>query len=148
MRWVQRWGRGLGLLCLLLGLWSCGVSEEQPPQTVVERAIALRMAHVQQQLITHLAPSTPQTPNFKLRQVIVTHRHLLETLGDTYQVNGTYEAIIQLPSRQATEAGPFEVYIQTEIDRETDPVTTRWYLAEPGTESSDEPSWQRTALKP
>ncbi|MEO1590956.1 MAG: hypothetical protein AAFU71_06660, partial [Cyanobacteria bacterium J06632_22] len=48
-----RWGRWLGLLCLCVGVWSCHATADLPPQAVVEHAIALRMAHVQQQLIAH-----------------------------------------------------------------------------------------------
>ncbi|MEL6327663.1 MAG: hypothetical protein AAFQ61_12270 [Cyanobacteria bacterium J06626_23] len=138
---IGRWVRWLVLGWVLLGLWSCGGPTEVPPQAVVERAIALRMAHVQQQLITHLAPTTPQTPNFRLKQVTVTRRQPLQTPENTYQVNGTYEAIIQLPSRQSLNSGDFELYIRAESDSSTEPAATRWYLAEPS-----DTGWQTTAL--
>ena len=155
--WTRRLLLGGVLLCLLVGLWGCGGRAEVPPQAVVERAIALRLAHVQQRLIAHLSPAIPQTPNFKLRQVIVTDRQPIQsadpTLQNIYQVNGTYEALIQLPSRQTTESGQFEVYVQTDIDDTTDPATTRWYLAEPN-DTGLQPyrfeagAWERTALAP
>ena len=80
------------------------------------------MAEAQQALITHLAPKVPQLPNFKLRQVNVTLREAQD--NDAFHVQGTYEAIIQLTSREKKESGPFDLY----ITREQTEDTVSWFL--------------------
>ena len=152
---MRVWLHWLVLGCLLLALWGCSGIAETPPQTVVERALAVRIAHIQQQLISHLRFNVPQTPNAKLRQVTITERRPVTLPVQTpaadsdsiygsdsiYQVTGTYDALIQLPSRQAEESGDFEVYVRAEIDDTVEPVITHWYLLEP-----DDTGWQQTAL--
>ena len=114
--------RWLCLLSLVLLLQACSSFGTVPPQSVVERGLAMKMAHTQQTLIAHLAPKVPQLPNFKLRNVDVTLREAQD--DDTFHVQGTYEAIIQLTSREKKEAGPFDLYIA----REKTADTVSWFL--------------------
>lgn len=114
--------RWLCLLALVLLLQACSSFGAVPPQSVVERALAVKMAETQQALITHLAPKVPQLPNFKLRQVDVTLREAQDE--DVFHVQGTYQAIIQLTSREKKEAGPFDLYIA----REQTEDTVSWFL--------------------
>jgi predicted small lipoprotein YifL len=131
------------LTVLLFGLSACGSLGPVPPQAVVERAIATQLAQTQQALIEQLAPSTPQTPNFKLSQVKVAERDTVEP-GDSpvYRVRGTYRAVIQLPSRQVTEDSVFEIYVQAEMppasSQSNAPI---WYLRRPSVDG-----WSRMAL--
>lgn len=114
--------RWLCLLSLVLLLQACSSFGTVPPQSVVERGLAMKMAQTQQTLIAHLAPKVPQLPNFKLRHVDVTLREAQD--DDTFHVQGTYEAIIQLTSREKKEAGPFDLYIA----RERTEDTVSWFL--------------------
>ena len=114
--------RWLCLLSLVLLLQACSSFGTVPPQSVVERGLAMKMAQTQQTLIAHLAPKVPQLPNFKLRNVDVTLREAQD--DDTFHVQGTYEAIIQLTSREKKEAGPFDLYIA----REKTADTVSWFL--------------------
>ncbi|MBT9315839.1 hypothetical protein [Leptothoe spongobia] len=114
--------RWLWLLSLVLLLQACSTFSVLPPQAVVERGLAVKMAQTQQALITHLAPKVPQLPNLKLRQVEVTLREDQE--DDLFHVQGTYQAIIQLTSREKKESGPFDLYIA----REKTEDTVSWFL--------------------
>ena len=114
--------RWLCLLSLVLLLQACSSFGTVPPQSVVERALAMKMAETQQALITHLAPKVPQLPNFKLRQVEVTLREVQD--DDVFHVQGTYQAIIQFTSREKKESGPFDIYIA----REQNEDTVSWFL--------------------
>ncbi|MEM7062145.1 MAG: hypothetical protein AAF572_03155 [Cyanobacteria bacterium P01_B01_bin.77] len=80
------------------------------------------MAQTQQALIASLAPKELQLPNFKLRQVDVTLRENQD--NDIFHVQGTYQAIIQLTSREKKESGPFDLYIA----REKNEDTVSWFL--------------------
>lgn len=115
LRWVC-------LLSLVLLLQACGSFANVPPQSVVERGLAIKMAQTQQALIAHLAPKVPQLPNFKLRQVEVTLRESQD--DDTFHVQGTYQAIIQLASQEKKESGPFDLYLA----REKTEDTVSWFL--------------------
>ncbi|MEM6255487.1 MAG: hypothetical protein AAF821_21440 [Cyanobacteria bacterium P01_D01_bin.156] len=115
--------RWLFLLSLVFLLQACSQFGPVPPQAIVERGLALKIAQTQQELMTHLAPKVPQLPNFKLRQVEVTLREAEE--NDVYHVQGTYQAIIQLTSREKKQSGPFDLYIA----RETTEDTVSWFLA-------------------
>ncbi|MEL7507582.1 MAG: hypothetical protein AAFN42_09660 [Cyanobacteria bacterium J06554_1] len=114
--------RWLCLLSLVLLLQACSSFDTIPPQSVVERGLAMKMAQTQQTLIAHLAPKVPQLPNFKLRHVDVTLREAQDK--DTFHIQGTYEAIIQLTSREKKESGPFDLYIA----RERTDDTVSWFL--------------------
>lgn len=114
--------RWLCLLSLFLLLQACSGLGAVPPQSVVERGLALKMAQTQQALIASLAPKELQLPNFKLRQVDVTLRENQD--NDIFHVQGTYQAIIQLTSREKKESGPFDLYIA----REKNEDTVSWFL--------------------
>ncbi len=114
--------RWLCLLSLVLLLQACSSFGAIPPQSVVERGLAIKMAQTQQILITHLAPKVPQLPNVKLRQVEVTLREAED--DDVFHVQGTYEAVIQLTSREKKESGPFDLYLA----REETEDTVSWFL--------------------
>ena len=114
--------RWLCLLSLVLLLQACSSLSAVPPQAVIERGLAIKMAQTQQSLIKHLAPKVPQLPNFRLRQVEVTLREVED--NDVFHVQGTYQAIIQLTNREEKEAGPFDIYIA----RETAEDTVSWFL--------------------
>ncbi|MEM9809414.1 MAG: hypothetical protein AAF959_29545 [Cyanobacteria bacterium P01_D01_bin.56] len=114
--------RWLCLLSLVLLLQACSQFSVVPPQSIVERGLALKMAQTQQTLMTQLAPKVPQLPNFKLRQVEVTLREPQE--NEVFHVQGTYQAIIQLTSREKKESGPFDLYIA----REKTEDTVSWFL--------------------
>ena len=114
--------RWLCLLSLVLLLQACSSLGTIPPQSVVERGLAMKMAQTQQTLIAHLAPKVPQLSNFKLRHVDVTLREAQD--DDTFHVQGTYEAIIQLTNREKKDAGPFDLYIA----RERTDDTVSWFL--------------------
>lgn len=118
--------RWLCLLSLVLLLQACSTFNAVPPQSVVERALAMKIAHTQQTLIAHLAPKVPQLPNFKLRQVEVSLR---EAQGDdTFHVKGTYQVIIQLTNREKKESGSFDLYIAQE---KTEDIVS-WFLVSEG----------------
>lgn len=114
--------RWLCLLSLVLLLQACSSFGDIPPQSVVERGLALKMAQTQQALIASLAPKELQLPNFKLRQVEVSLREPQD--DNTFHVQGTYQAIIQLTSREKKESGPFDLYIA----REKSEDTVSWFL--------------------
>ena len=114
--------RWLCLFSLILLLQACSTLSTAPPQSVVERALAIKIAHTQQTLITHLAPKVPQLPNVKLRQVQTTLKEALD--DDTFQVQGTYQATIQLTSQAKKDSGRFTLYIA----RETMEDTVSWFL--------------------
>jgi CDP-diacylglycerol pyrophosphatase len=128
---------------LLLMVSACQGFGQMPPQTVVELAIATQLAQTQQSLIIHLAPQTPQTPNFKLRHVKVTDRETLKPKDQPspiYHVQGSYQALIQLPSRQVKEDSIFNLYLQPEKDQETQ--ATQWSLVKPSATG-----WERVLLE-
>ncbi|MEM8611885.1 MAG: hypothetical protein AAGF93_07690 [Cyanobacteria bacterium P01_H01_bin.105] len=114
------------MFSLVLLLQACSSFDTVPPQSIIERGLAIEMAQTQQALITHLAPKVPQLPNVKLRQVEVTLREPQE--NDIFHIQGTYEAIIQLTSREKKEAGPFDIYIAREKSEET----VSWFLVSDG----------------
>ena len=114
--------RWLCLLSLVLLLQACSSLSSVPPQSVIERGLAIKIAQTQQALINHLAPKVPQLPNFKLRQVEVTLREAQD--NDIFHVQGTYQAIIQLANREEKEAGPFDLHIA----REKADDTVSWFL--------------------
>ncbi|MEM1251040.1 MAG: hypothetical protein AAGI69_01310 [Cyanobacteria bacterium P01_H01_bin.21] len=114
--------RWICLFSLVLLLQACSSFGAVPPQSVIERGLALKMAQTQQVLITHLAPKVPQLPNVKLRQVEVTLREAQD--DDVFHVQGTYQAIMQLTSREHTESGPFDLYLA----REQTEDTVSWFL--------------------
>ena len=114
--------RWLCLLCLVLLLQACNSLSAVPPQSVIERGLALKMAQTQQILINHLVPKVPQLTNFKLRQVEVTLREAQD--NDVFHVQGTYQAIIQLTSHEEKESGPFDLYIARE---KTNDIVS-WFL--------------------
>ncbi|MDV3352985.1 hypothetical protein SPB21_14640 [Leptothoe sp. ISB3NOV94-8A] len=93
-----------------------------PPQSVIEQGLAIKMAQTQQALIIHLAPKVPQLPNVKLRQVEVTLREPQD--DDIFHIQGTYQATIQLTSREKKESGPFDLYLA----REKTEDTVSWFL--------------------
>ena len=113
--------RWICLLGLALLLQACSSFGSVPPQSVIERGLALEMAQTQQTLIAHLAPKIPQLPNVKLRQVDVSLR---EAQGDVFHVQGTYQAIIQLTSQEKKQSGPFDLYLA----REKTEDTVSWFL--------------------
>lgn len=114
--------RWLCLLSLVLLLQACSQFGTVPPQSIVERGLALKMAQTQQALMAQLAPKVPQLPNFNLSQVEVTLRETQE--NDVFHVQGTYQVTIQLTSRETKEAGPFDLYIA----RKTTEDTVSWFL--------------------
>ncbi|MBT9311939.1 hypothetical protein [Leptothoe kymatousa] len=114
--------RWLFLLGLVLLMQACSQFGTVPPQAIVERGLALKIAQTQQALIAQLSPQVLQLPNFKLRQVDVTQREAQD--NDVFHVQGTYQAIIQLTSRETKEAGPFDIYIA----RENAEDTVSWFL--------------------
>jgi hypothetical protein len=139
----MKWLNAIVLAVLLLGLSACGSFSKQPPQAMVERAIATQLAQTQQALIEQLAPSVPQTPNFKLSQVNIADRQSIQT-GPTpiYRVRGAYSAVLQLPSRQVKEDSVFDIYLQSEVQPATDNgKPLNWYLVKP-----TDAGWQRTPL--
>ena len=87
-----------------------------------QRPTPLRSGREERTLIAHLAPKVPQLSNFKLRHVDVTLREAQD--DDTFHVQGTYEAIIQLTNREKKDAGPFDLYIA----RERTDDTVSWFL--------------------
>ncbi|ESA32366.1 hypothetical protein N836_27635 [Leptolyngbya sp. Heron Island J] len=115
LRWVC-------LLGLVLLLQACSSFGTVPPQSVIERGLAIKIAQTQQALTAHLAPKVPQLPNFKLRQVEVTLREAQD--DDTFHVQGTYQAIMQLASQEKKESGPFDIYLA----REKTEDTVSWFL--------------------
>ena len=114
--------RWLCFIGLVLLLQACSQLGTVPPQAIVERGLALKMAQTQQALMTQLAPKVPQLPNFKLRQVDVSLRE--SQANDIFHIQGTYQAIIQLSSREAQQSGPFDLYIA----KETTEDTVSWFL--------------------
>ena len=114
--------RWLCLLGLVLLLQACNSLGAVPPQTIVERGLALKMAQTQQMLITHLAPKVPQLPNVKLRQVEITLREAQD--DDVFHVQGTYQAVIQLTSQEKKQSGPFDLYLA----RQKSEDTVSWFL--------------------
>ena len=112
----------LCLLSLVLLLQACSSFGTAPPQSIIEQGLAIKMAQTQQALIIHLAPKVPQLPNVKLRQVEVTLREPQE--DDIFHVQGTYQATIQLTSREKKESGPFDLYLA----REKTEDTVSWFL--------------------
>ncbi|EKV00699.1 hypothetical protein Lepto7375DRAFT_2831 [Leptolyngbya sp. PCC 7375] len=112
----------LCLLSLVLLLQACSSFGTVPPQSVIEQGLAIKMAQTQQALIIHLAPKVPQLANVKLRQVEVTLREPQD--DDIFHVQGTYQATIQLTSREKKESGPFDLYLA----REKTEDTVSWFL--------------------
>lgn len=114
--------RWLCLLSLVLLLQACSSFGAVPPQSVIERGLATKMAETRQMLIAHLAPNVPQLSNVKLRQVEVTLREAQD--NDVFHIQGTYQATIQLTNREAKEAGPFDLYLA----REKTEDIVNWFL--------------------
>mgnify|MGYP001795163189 CR=1 FL=1 len=117
--WRIRW---IWWVRLVLLLQACSRLSTIPPQSVVERGLALNIAQTQQTLIAHLAPKVPQLPNFTLRQVDVTRRE--EQTAGIFHVQGTYQAVMQLIGRKETESGSFDLYLAKEQTEDT----VSWYL--------------------
>lgn len=115
-------GRWLWVLGLVLLLQACNTLGATPPQSVIERGLAVKMAQTQQALIIHLAPKVPHLPNLTLRQVEVTLRESQD--NDIFHIQGTYQAVIQLTNREDNEAGPFDLYLA----REKMEDTVSWFL--------------------
>lgn len=114
--------RWLCLLSLVLLLQACSGFGKLPPQSIIERGLAMKIAQTQQTLVAHLAPKVPQLTNFKLRQVEVTLREAQD--NNVFHVQGTYQAIIQLTNREKTESGPFDLYLAQEKTEDT----VSWFL--------------------
>ncbi|MEO1402027.1 MAG: hypothetical protein AAFV72_12365 [Cyanobacteria bacterium J06635_1] len=123
--------RLLLVISLTLCLSACQILAKVPPQGIVERAIATQLAQTQQALIEQLAPQTPQVPNFKLSQVKVDSRDLLDD-SHRYRVRGTYQAAIKLSTRQIKDSSVFEIYVEQEpaVSKDT---PEKWYLIWPQT---------------
>jgi hypothetical protein len=129
-------------LCLLT---ACAGFTPEPPQAIIEQAIAIQLTEIQQNLIIQLAPKIPQLPNVKLSQVI--EREQMQAGSEPiYRLRGSYHARIQLPSREVDESSLFEIYLQKASTGDaTQSTADHWYLAKP-TDPDRLKNWQRGAL--
>jgi hypothetical protein len=132
------------LLCLLT---ACAGFAPEPPQSVIEQAIAIQLAEIQQNLIIQLAPKMPQLPNVKLSQVKVLEREQLQSGQEpVYRLRGSYQAQIQLPSRDVQDSSLFEIYLQKISDlEEPGSASEHWYLTSLNSSNSLQ-TWKRGAL--
>jgi hypothetical protein len=126
----------IGLVCVLsLVLVACG---GRPKTSVVEQAIALQVAQVQQTLVQQLYRKTTPPPDVSISQVKVDQRRSLIIEGKPgYQIQGTYRLVLNFPGgRKVTEPdNAFDIYLQAE------PEGQGWNLARrrPG---ANEEEWE------
>lgn len=104
---------------ILLGLLTaCTTSVLTPPSQLVQKAIALELAHTQQQLNQQL---DLDFQSFEINQLSIRQEQplMIENLP-TYRVRGTYDLTFKLPKRKLTQRNKsFEIYLQIQKEGKT-----------------------------
>lgn len=104
---------------ILLGLLTaCTTSVLTPPIQLVQKAIALELAHTQQQLNQQL---DLDFQSFEINQLSIRQEQplMIENLP-TYRVRGTYDLTFKLPKRKLTQRNKsFEIYLQIQKEGKT-----------------------------
>ncbi|HEY9645485.1 MAG TPA: hypothetical protein V6C88_03895 [Chroococcidiopsis sp.] len=136
----------MGLVILLaMFLVACG-SGDRPTATIIERAIALQVNQVQQDLGQQLygtRMATVEPPRISVKHVTVTQRSPLQIeQANAYRVEGTADLTLEFADHAVTQRQTgFEVYLQRPSKEDS------WQLARrPTGESGDR--WQLTAIAP
>lgn len=129
-------------LVVLVGLLA-GCSGDRPPEAIVEKAIALQLSQVQQNLGEQLYRGTPASPELKIERVKVSDRQSL-IIDDqkTYEVRGTYDVTLKFSDHTTTQRrNPFDLYVRSSLDK-------TWQLLRPLTDSDQSPIWVVTPINP
>jgi hypothetical protein len=116
--------RAILVILLALFLTACSMGGG-PSKSMVEKAIALQLTQVQQDLGPQLYATTAELPQFRVNRVKITKREplMIENLR-SYRVQGTYDVTSIFRDRKVTQRqNPFEVYVQWQSDNKT------WELA-------------------
>ena len=128
------------LTVILLGLLTaCGTAGIEPSSKLVQRALALQLSQIQQQL-KQVDLSAP--PSFEINRLVITEKQPF-IIGNlpAYRVRGTYDLTIQLLKRRVSQQhNSFEIYLQRQKEGKT------WRLALPQSTSKDANSDWRTYL--
>lgn len=128
-------------------LVACG-SGDRPTATIIERAIALQVAQVQQDLGQQLygaRAATVEPPRVSLKRVTVTQRSPLQIeQANAYRVQGTVDLTLEFADHAVTQRQTgFEVYLQHPSPEDG------WQLARrPTGELDGSDRWQLTAIAP
>lgn len=129
--------RVIFVIFLALCLTACSIGGG-PSKSVVEKAIALQLTQVQQELGPQLYATAAELPQFRINRVKITKREplMIQDL-QSYRVRGTYDVTSAFRDRKVTQQqNPFEVYVQQQSDHKT------WRLARlPTGKGESENTW-------
>lgn len=126
---------------ILLGLLTaCGIAGAvEPSHLIVQRGLAKYNEVITLQLSqTQQHPSIrPQIPSFKINRLAIAEQIPLMVQNlPTYQIRGTYNLTILLPSRRSIQQqNPFEIYLQRQKEGKT------WRLLLPQSAGRDTWLW-------
>ena len=127
--------RGLIICLLTLLLTACNNTSIGPSADLVQKAIAFKLQHTQEQLSQKL---NLDTRGFNINHLHVVQKRLfkLDNLP-TYKLSGTYDLTFKLPERQIDQTQKsFDVYLQLQKEGKT------WRLLVPEQEENHtETSW-------
>jgi hypothetical protein len=124
-----------GILLLLLS--ACGNTGMEPSNQLVQKALALQLSQVQQQLSQQLQSAAPRSIEIN-RLAIAKQQPLVIDDLPAYHLQGSYDLTVKFPSRRVTQKhNPFEIYLQRQKEGKT------WRLALPQSSGKDsKPVWR------
>lgn len=126
----------LGAIALVVMLTACSAVGANPSRQLVKQAIALELSQTQQLLSQQLRLDLP--PNsLTIHRVSIEQTTPLKIEDlQAYQVRGTYDYTIKLPTRKVTQRqNPFEVYLQRQQEGKI------WRLAKQQISENGKPIW-------
>jgi hypothetical protein len=129
-------------LTLLLGLLA-GCSSARPPVAIVEKAIALQLSQVQQNLGEQLYRGTAETPELMIQRVKVLDRQPLDIENQrAYEVQGTYDVTLKFTDHRTTQRrNSFDLYLKPQLDQ-------TWQLLRPLSAPDQSTRWVATPIDP
>ncbi|OWY66507.1 hypothetical protein B7486_36180 [cyanobacterium TDX16] len=126
---------------LLIFLTACSSTPiVVPNERLVQKALAVQLSQLQQQISQKLHLSTPL--QLEIDRLRIQEQQQLK-IGNlpAYRIIGTYDRTLQISQRRLTqENNPFEVYLQLQKEGKT------WRLAIPQTTNEDKIQSWRTYL--
>lgn len=139
----RKLGRIVAIAVLCLSLWSCGLVNPGPPRTVVEMAIAQKLAQTQAVLYRQFESSVDSGDLAQVDRIRISDHHWT-TLADqpAVEIAGTYHLKGgQLTRAQRSQTRAFDLYLQRGDSKD------QWLLLEPMLGRSGEVlRWQPTPL--
>ena len=113
----------------------------QPNRQLVQKALAVQLAQVQQQIGQQLHLSSPLTLDIDRLQIKQQQQLKIGNLT-AYKVTGTYDRTLQISQRRVTQENSlFEVYLQLQQEGKT------WRLAIPQTSGDKIQTWRTYSIQ-